>query len=194
MIMKKIKYRLYLIGLISILLVHYTCGSKKNTSETSDSYIIWAFDEENIIVKTALFPVVSLTDIQQPKEDSIIGTIRCSLNKADSSFMLDAQRIYLRPTIKANFPNKDGLIAFVDSLQKKQGYPEQGTNEWFCYLGFIVSEEGIIQKSGVLRKNSRLYIDASLDILDKMPKWKPAIHNGQKVASFNTLRIKFNVK
>jgi hypothetical protein len=194
MMMKKIKYIYSLMGIISILLVYYTCQSKNITAHKPDSYIIWTFGEENILIKTAVFPVVSLTNIQPPKEDSIIGTIRCSLNKQDSSFMLDGKRIFLQPEIKASFPNGKSVTSFIDSLQKTQGYPEQETIEWFCYLGFIVNEEGIIQKPGLVRENSRLYIDASLDILDKMPKWNPAVHKGKKVASFNTLRVKFNVK
>lgn len=161
----------------------------------NNTYNTWSLNRDTVVFQTALFPVASLVDIDFPKSDSVILTVKYLIDNKDSSVNINDKIVYLNPHTKACFPyGQDHLISFVDSLQKIQGNPSDGTIELPCYVGFIVDEDGLISKAGMIRKNAQIYVDACMNIISKMPKWKAAIHNGRKVASFNEIRIKFNVK
>ncbi len=192
----KISKTFILVGSTIFSLWHCDRKSDKTLSNVSESYAVWKITRDSVFYETFIFPIDSLADgLVLSQNDSAIGHERYNITNIDSSFNIDGENIYMNPTIQSSFPNGEKYLTyFVDSLQKLQGHPIEGAVEWPCYIGFIVNENGTIEKMGILRKNVRKYVDASMQIMHSMPKWNPAIHKGKKVASFNRLRIKFNVQ
>lgn len=56
---------------------------------------------------------------------------------------------------------------------------------------FVVSKEGEIQKAKIARGIGGGCNEEALRIVNSMPKWNPAMHNGRNVAVTFTLPIKF---
>lgn len=60
-------------------------------------------------------------------------------------------------------------------------------------IQFVVSKEGEIQKAKVVRGIGGGCNEEALRIVNSMPKWNPAMHNGRTVAVTFTLPIKFSL-
>jgi TonB family protein len=115
-------------------------------------------------------PSPVIDSLSKPKEDIIVGVIEPEIPEYDDG------KIY--EFIKKNivFPTSD------DSIQG------------IVYLTFLVTEDGSIQNVRVLKGIGKAYDDEAIRVVKAMPKWKPAVHNGQSMNVQVNLPIKFTRK
>ena len=100
------------------------------------------------------------------------------------------------PDSRAKFPGGD--TEKIKFLEKNINFPESGLDGegGKCYLEFIVDENGVVSSVEIL-KGIRGCSDCNKEaerVVRKMPKWQPAILNGEKVASYYTMVINFEVE
>jgi len=125
-------------------------------------------------------------NFQRAKPDSIIfkalGTIYYS-NKLV---------VYLLPDKFAEFPGgSDEMQKFI---KKNLQYPKTyyGISPG-VFVSFIVLETGEICYIGIDRGMDYEHDKNTIELIKKMPKWKPAIKNGFPVNSLVMLPIKFEI-
>jgi len=59
------------------------------------------------------------------------------------------------------------------------------------YVRFAVTEKGKITNVSVLQGINPDYDEAAIELIRKMPLWKPAIHNGDSVRVWMTIPVVF---
>ncbi|MBS1774188.1 MAG: TonB family protein [Bacteroidetes bacterium] len=57
---------------------------------------------------------------------------------------------------------------------------------------FIVEKDGSISNPHVLKKRDTMLDSIAVEVIKNMPKWKPAVHNGKKIAIPYTLPVIFD--
>ncbi|MEZ4938790.1 MAG: energy transducer TonB [Crocinitomicaceae bacterium] len=95
--------------------------------------------------------------------------------------------------VMPSFPGGDK--AMLEFISKNVDYPilakemgEQGT----AYVSFVVEKDGSISNVKILRQSLQFGLnEAAMDVVQKMPKWKPGEHRGKKVRVRFTIPIKF---
>jgi len=108
---------------------------------------------------------------------------------------IDGERIYMRPEQLPRFPGgEDELYKFINSHKKYPvidcgGHPhEQGR----IIIRFTVTKDGKIKNPEILRSKMSNYFDQeALRVINIMPDWEPAKHDGKLVNSFYVLPIVF---
>lgn len=109
------------------------------------------------------------------------------------------------PTTQA--ATKETIYAFADKMPentvdlttfigKNLVYPEQARKngiEGRVVLKFVVNKDGNVQDIQVMRSPDTLLSGAAIDVVKKMPLWKPGEKDGQKVNVYMTLPISFKL-
>lgn len=101
------------------------------------------------------------------------------------------------PDVTAEFPGgRDKLMAF---LRGNLVYPESGLQigaQGRVYLSFVIDKEGKLSSIKVMRGVPDCpECDAeAIRVLKKMPNWKPAVKNGNKVDSYFSMPVNFSIK
>jgi TonB family protein len=87
--------------------------------------------------------------------------------------------------------------ALVSFLSQNVEYPtlakEEGV-EGSVYVSFIIDEEGKVTQPSIIRDIGGGCGQAAIDVVDKMPTWEPAKHEGKKVKVKLNLPIHFYLK
>jgi len=89
-----------------------------------------------------------------------------------------------------------GTEAMYSYVYKELKYPAIARENGIAgqvIVQFVVSKEGEIQKAKVVRGIGGGCNEEALRIVNSMPKWNPAMHNGRTVAVTFTLPIKFSL-
>jgi TonB family protein len=104
-------------------------------------------------------------------------------------------KVYETPEIQAEFP--DGMTAmfkFMAQNVKLVAAKDDGS-EFLPYamvIKFQVSKDGTPSFLEIKKSSGSKGFDENVrEAIEKMPKWKPAINNGQAVNSIFTLPIQF---
>jgi periplasmic protein TonB len=86
-----------------------------------------------------------------------------------------------------------GQQAWLNFLQKYLIAPEEleAGEKKMVAIRFSVSEEGVVTNFQVIQSAGASYDNEVIRVLKKMPKWKPAIQNGQPVARAFTQPVTF---
>jgi periplasmic protein TonB len=86
-----------------------------------------------------------------------------------------------------------GQQAWLNFLQKYLIAPEEleAGEKKMVSIRFSVSEEGVVTNFQVIQSAGSSYDNEVIRVLKKMPKWKPAIQNGQPVARAFTQPVTF---
>lgn len=95
------------------------------------------------------------------------------------------------PSREPEFPG--GQKAWLNFLQNNLMAPselEPGETKTVA-IRFDVSEEGVVTNFHVMKSAGSAYDNEVIRVLRKMPKWKPAIQNGQPVARVFTQPVTF---
>lgn len=95
---------------------------------------------------------------------------------------------------KPEFPG--GRAALKTWLSKNTTYPEQAREfqiEGKVQVEFVVDEQGNVGQYKILRSPHKILSDEAFRVLDKMPKWAPGEHQGQKVKVYYTLPFDFSL-
>jgi len=90
--------------------------------------------------------------------------------------------------------SNDSLIAFISS---HISYPEAAREsriEGTVYVNFVIDESGDVIQPSIVRDIGGGCGETALAVIDAMPKWEPAIHEGELVKVKLNLPINFNLK
>ena len=89
-----------------------------------------------------------------------------------------------------------GTEAMYSYIYQELEYPAEAKENGISgtvIIQFVVSKEGEIQKAKVVRGIGGGCNEEALRIVNSMPKWNPAMHNGRTVPVTFTLPIKFSL-
>lgn len=107
--------------------------------------------------------------------------------KQDAAPNVEASPVQKEP----EFPG--GQQAWLNFLQKYLNAPEElePGEKKNVQIGFQVSAEGVVTNFEIIQSAGAAYDNEVIRVLKKMPKWRPAIQNGQPVARAFTQRVTF---
>lgn len=88
----------------------------------------------------------------------------------------------------------DSLFQFLHKEIKYPRYAVKNQIQGNVYVRFIVEKDGRISNTKILRSPSEFFNDEVYRVINLMPNWIPAIHNGENVASPMVLPIRFSLK
>ena len=101
------------------------------------------------------------------------------------------------PDVYAEYPGgRDKMIKYLTS---NLNYPEIARQlgiQGKCYLQFVINKQGEISNIKIVRSVSDCVEcdQEAVRVIQKMPKWKPAIKDGQKVDSYFMMPINFSLR
>lgn len=100
------------------------------------------------------------------------------------------------PDVFAEYPG--GRAKMIQYLTSNLNYPEiarQAGIQGKCYLQFVINKQGDISDIKIVRAvPDCVECDKeAIRVIKKMPKWKPAIKDGQKVDSYFSMPINFSL-
>ena len=99
----------------------------------------------------------------------------------------DSDSIYLRPEILAEY--EGGVLKMMKYISKKV-YESGCTNPCpHIVVRFVVEKDGSISNARVHYNSSGLDDSDLKTIIYEMPKWKCAVHNGEKVRSYTFINL-----
>lgn len=107
----------------------------------------------------------------------------------------DSNSVILHPTTVAEF--KGGNERMNRYISTYLSYPKEAKEKFISgtvYVGFVVTKKGKIQHVNVERGIHPLLDAAAVQMVKKMPKWKPARLNGRKVASKALIPVPFRLR
>ena len=124
-------------------------------------------------------PSIDMPVIKQTEESNSVKT-----EPKTNSFLEPVER-------EPQFPG--GLEAWLNFLRKNLVAPEElepGEKKTVS-VRFFVSNDGSVTAFEVLQSAGKSFDNEVIRVLKKMPKWKPAIQNGQAVARAFTQPVTF---
>lgn len=93
------------------------------------------------------------------------------------------------------FPGgEDALMKFI---QKNIKYPKKARKnniEGVVYVNFVIDKYGKCINAKTTKSPSPLLSEAALNVMKKMPKWKPGKQNGKNVDVFYDIPITFSLE
>lgn len=121
--------------------------------------------------------------VQTTTQDSDAGTVIDKKNEGNVDF---------HPTNSdAQFPGgKDAFTKFLSKHLVTPGELEAGEKK-IVLVRFMVDADGTISKTEILQSDGNEYSKEVIRVLNKMPKWIPAMQNGTKVATWFTQPVSF---
>jgi TonB family protein len=90
--------------------------------------------------------------------------------------------------------SNENLIRFISNQLVYPGSAKEQGIEGTVYVSFVVDEEGNVVSPNVIRDIGGGCGEAALEILNNMPRWEPAIHEGEKVKVKLNLPIRYAFK
>lgn len=87
--------------------------------------------------------------------------------------------------------------ALVNFISKNISYPEAAREsriEGTVYVNFVINENGEVVTPSVIRDIGAGCGEVALAVINAMPNWEPAVHEGEKVKVKLNLPINFNLK
>ena len=92
------------------------------------------------------------------------------------------------PSVRASFP--DGKNAMLEFFLRNFNY-SKGKFKGSVTLAFIVTKEGNICDVRITSKSKEYLANEVARMLKIMPRWNPAINEGENVDSYNYIKFKF---
>ena len=113
--------------------------------------------------------------------------------------MLYTERDSLGPVYNwvEQMPETEGGMKVLQEFIAHRPYPQCGLDaniEGVVVLQFIVEKDGSISGTKIVRNPDECLSKAALDYFNKVPSWKPGKYNGEIVACYFTLPIKYYIK
>lgn len=92
----------------------------------------------------------------------------------------------------------DAMLKFLNKNTKYPAIARNANTMGTIFLTFIISKNGKVENVQVLRgikgTGAKECADEAVRVVKMMPKWKPGIQNGKKVAVQYNLPIKFTLR
>lgn len=138
---------------------------------------------------------VTLSPAENLIDEVVVVAYPASLpnNIVDNS--KSAKQEYVVVEQKAEFPG--GVSEMMKFLGRNIKYPTRAARanvSGSVIISFIVNEYGHIQKADIVKGLGFGLDEEASRVLWSMPKWSPAIQNGEAVASQHTIPIKFHLE
>jgi len=102
--------------------------------------------------------------------------------------------VYMVVDQKAQFPG--GQIALEAQLEHSIEYPREALRkqtEGKVFIRFVILKTGEVTDAKVLKGIGDGCDEEAIEIIKRMPKWNPAKHQGEIVASYYTIPIEFKL-
>jgi len=90
--------------------------------------------------------------------------------------------------------SNETLVSFLAHNVKYPDSAKTAGTEGTVYVSFIIDENGEVTNPSIIRDIGNGCGDAAIDVLEKMPKWEPGVHEGKKVKVKLNLPIHFYLK
>jgi len=123
-----------------------------------------------------------------------ISTTSYSMTISEEFVLSDDTTIYEEVDVLPEFEGGiEGLTAY---LKENIVYPEEAIEKKETariYLEFVVDKSGNIKNIVSLKKVEKYFEEEAIRVLSTMPKWKPAMLNGESVNSKVVLPITFQL-
>ena len=90
-----------------------------------------------------------------------------------------------------------GFDAMFDFINANLVYPQEAIDagiEGRVFVGFVVEKDGSVSSIKLLRGIGYGCDEAAMDVVRKMPKWKPGRHNGISVRTRMNVPVSFKLK
>lgn len=112
---------------------------------------------------------------------------------ADKDFDIDGcdEESLEMPEQKAEYPG--GLNELFAFAARNMIYPEETEISGRVVLSFVVEKDGSLSNLTVVRSLTTAFDREAVRLFRLMPKWQPAMHNGQPVRSRLTIPLLFRV-
>jgi protein TonB len=140
---------------------------------------------------------INTADVSNKTVDGTSSTDVVQANtKGDNSAVADEKknndREDFHPTnSNAQFPGgKEAFAKFLSKYLVTPGELEAGEKK-MVLVRFMVDADGTISKTEILQSDGEEYSREVIRVLNKMPKWLPAMQNGTKVATWFTQPVSF---
>jgi TonB family protein len=91
---------------------------------------------------------------------------------------------------KRNCSNQNLILFIAQNLIAPTNSDAVGT----AYVSFVVDEQGKVKNASILRGVDKPQDSAALAVVQKLPDWQPAVHQGQPIAVKMNLPIRFTEK
>jgi protein TonB len=92
-------------------------------------------------------------------------------------------------------PTFDGDM--VEFIYKNLKYPKEAKKndvEGRVFLTFVIRRDGSITDIEVVRSAGQILDEAAIDVVKRMPKWRPGQQKGENVSCFYTLPVDFRLR
>jgi protein TonB len=150
-------------------------------------------------------------EISLPKSDALVTDYKAKENTGKSEPIVSVSNanvlidVPIGPAPPLDFlveyPNQEAMFegSWTQFLRSNLSYPEESrifNEEGTIYLSFVVDKNGEISNVEVLpgSARSKALQKEALRVLKSSPKWKPAIHEGEKVKSLKKVQINFKLE
>lgn len=181
----------------SIDTLPYLSSKIKINEILNDSIIKIQFNNKSIELAPNDFIVDSIIFIKKEKNKRVRHTTIISIKNfglIEKKNVIDNKDWKIRskaigldaPTVVDIMPEfEGGWNEFLNYLNNHIEYPilnkSERTNTSF-FVEFIIDENGEITMTRVIRSINQTFDMNVIEVLEKMPKWKPGMHNGKPVA------------
>ncbi len=125
----------------------------------------------------------------------------CDRKKSDEektkteTTVADDNKVYDKADVMPEFPG--GETAFNDFIIKNIVYPVKAKTEGFTgkvFVQFVVSKTGKITDVKVLQSDNEIFNQEAINVVTKMPDWKPGLVDNKPVNVSFTIPIVFQLK
>jgi len=131
-----------------------------------------------------------------PFEFTSDGNAKVKLLKGGAIFSGDVSNSDQKPEEDRGPLYPGGDEARINYISKNIVYPEDARKagtEGTVYVQFVITEKGKVTQVKVIKGVSTSIDKVALEVVSKMPDWKPAIKNGKPVAYEMTMPIAFKL-
>ena len=130
-------------------------------------------------------PIIEMPPVTEDKE----------MLESEPETAIDTNRIYEVAEIRPEFPG--GIKAMFDFIHDHLVYPENASKnnlEGRVIVQFIIRRDGTISDINILKGFDKECDQAAVDVIKKMPNWKPGKQSGVPVNSKYVIPIAFKTE
>ncbi len=145
---------------------------------------------KNLLFITIIYTAFNVSAQEEPKQ-TIIHVVESDEWEDENP----SDGVYDFPQVLSDFPG--GTVQMQNFIGRNIEYPKEAIEKNIqgkVYLSFIVQKKGNIRDIMVERGADPLLDKAAIEVIRKMPRWKPARVHGKKVASRVRLPIIFRLE
>jgi protein TonB len=172
----------------------------KGSQKTQTSLIIITdstntTDTQHLLKESNYISIINISDREGELPGTTIGGIAVGKGSGEiqkpAEIVIDASQPTEHPEIEPTYPG--GINALREFLERNLINPtEMSAGEMVTvHVRFVVGYDGKLQKFAVVKDGGDIFNNEVIRVLKKMPEWEPGKSNGQNVAAYFTIPVKF---